>query len=124
MSGSIAFSHELGELALEAGDSPFELVHAVAKRVDLALDELSSAIAHPLIDLCGGLLERLTRESIIEHIQSSGTGRKGTRSIHTITVRCIVAWMPKRTPTRWAVPPIDCTFWRRAARIMTNPALG
>ena len=68
MPGSVALPHQLSELALEAGDSPFELVHAVAQWVDFALNKLPCAIANTLIYLCRGLLERLTRESIVEHV--------------------------------------------------------
>src|SRR5918994_332108 len=85
--GSVALPYELGELAFKSGHSSFELVHAVAERCDLALDELPRAVAHPLIDLGRCLLERLARESIIEHVSSSGTGRHGTRSILTSAVR-------------------------------------
>jgi hypothetical protein len=59
--GSVALANELGELTLETGDSPFELIHAVAERRNLALDELPGAVAHSLIDLSGGLLDRLPR---------------------------------------------------------------
>src|SRR5688572_15299467 len=80
--GAVALANQLGELSLEAGDSPFELVHAVAERRNLALDELPRAVTHPLIHLGRGLLDRLTRKSIVEHGPSYRTGRKGTRSNH------------------------------------------
>jgi hypothetical protein len=76
--GSVSLSHELGDLSLETSNSPFELVYAVTERGDLALDELPRAVSYPLIDLGRGLLERLTRKSIVEHLRSSRTGRIGT----------------------------------------------
>src|SRR5215213_11739662 len=77
--GSIAFPHQLGELALEPGHSTFELVHPVTNRSDLALNKLPRAVANALIDLCRGLLQRFSGESIVEHLSSSGAGSKGTR---------------------------------------------
>jgi hypothetical protein len=124
MPGSIALPHQLGELALEPGNSSFELVHPVAKRGNLALDELPRAVANSLIDLCRGLLERFPRESIVEHVSSSGAGPNWTRPVHTSNVGLIVAWMPKRTPAQGAIRLSRCTRWRRAARIMPTPVMG
>jgi hypothetical protein len=124
MAGSVAFPHQLSELALEAGNSPFELVHPVAKRGDLALDELPRAVANALIDLCRGLLERFPRESIVEHVSSSGAGPNGTQPVQTANVGFIVTWMPKRTPAQGAIRPGRCTRWCGAARIMPTPAMG
>src|SRR5918995_2870618 len=98
--GSVAFPHQLRELALEAGDPPFELIHPVAKRGDLALNELPRAVAHPLIDLRRGLLERLARESVVEHVSSSRLDRKATRPADTRNAGSIVAWTRKRMPIR------------------------
>src|SRR5215207_7655036 len=89
--GSVAFPHQLRELALEAGDPPFELVHTVAKRGDLALNELPRAVAHPLIDLRRGLLERLARESVVEHVSSSRLDREVTRPADNRNAGSIVA---------------------------------
>src|SRR5918995_43399 len=43
--GSVALANELGELTLKPGDSSFELVHTVAERRNLALDELPRAVS-------------------------------------------------------------------------------
>src|SRR5215212_9120956 len=112
--GSVSFPHELGDLSLEAGHSPLELVHAVAERGDLALDELPRSVAYPLIDLGRSLLERLACESIVEHIRSSRIGRMDRRSIAAHAVHLIVAWNGKRAPTRDAVRLANCADWRLA----------
>src|SRR5688572_25405069 len=61
----VPIAKQLRNLPLEARDATFEFVDTLTQRVHFAIDKLTSAVAHALVDLRRGLLECFPRESIV-----------------------------------------------------------